>query len=71
MSEKNYNVFNAIKDTIFHPNSCWAEKEVALRRAEICDECPMKTMMNTCLSCGCFIPAKVKYKESRCPQGKW
>lgn len=66
-----YNVFDAIKDTIFNPNDCWATEEEVKRRASICDECPFKGSMNRCTKCGCFLPAKVKYKNSTCPQGKW
>lgn len=66
-----YSVLDAIKDTIFNSNTCWATKEEAIHRADICDKCPFKTMMKTCSECGCFLPAKVKYEKSTCPQGKW
>lgn len=66
-----YNVFDAIKDTIFHSNDCFATEEEAKRRAKICDGCSHLTKMNTCNLCGCFMPAKVKYKQATCPKSKW
>ena len=66
-----YNVFDAIKDTIFNNNDCWASEEVAKERARICDGCQFKSRLNICNECGCFLPAKVKYRLSTCPRNKW
>nr|DAS94069.1 MAG TPA: protein of unknown function (DUF5637) [Caudoviricetes sp.] len=65
-----YNIFDAIRDTLFHPGDAFVEKEIALDRAMTCDTCPFKNM-NICSRCGCFLPMKVRYKGSTCPEGKW
>ncbi len=28
-------------------------------------------LLRTCGKCGCFMPAKVKLKDAKCPVGKW
>ena len=50
-------------------------KEVAKSRAEICAACPLLTRLKKCNKkkggCGCWIPAKVWGKDSKCPKDKW
>lgn len=55
------------------------QKELATKRAEICNQCPKveKVLIEApgtryCGVCGCFIEAKIySYKEGACPTGKW
>jgi len=55
------------------------QKDLALRRAKICDECEFlgevlkdKKMTQYCKECGCVIGAKIySYKEGACPKNKW
>lgn len=55
------------------------QKNLATRRAEICNQCPdigeaVKGADGTrfCKNCGCLIEAKIySYKEGACPKGKW
>lgn len=41
------------------------------KRSKICDECEHKSKANTCLACGCFLPAKTKAPKEKCPKNKW
>ena len=60
-------------------NPTETQKELATKRAEICNQCPdvgkvLDRAEGTryCMNCGCFIEAKVySYKEGACPKGKW
>ena len=60
-----------------HPTD--PQKELAERRASICNECDevgeiIEDNENTryCKKCGCIIGAKIySYKEGACPLGKW
>lgn len=45
--------------------------EESLRRFEICKECDKPNKMGFCTACGCYIPAKVQSKRSKCPLKKW
>ena len=61
-----------------------AEQETE-RRINICRECPDATRndakkfqqfkgltnLSQCRQCGCFIKAKARLDDSRCPVGKW
>lgn len=47
-----------------------ASSEQAQQRSDICNTCDRNTL-NVCLSCNCFIPTKVYYKLSVCPENKW
>ena len=42
----------------------------ALRRAQICAECPFNKN-NKCSSCGCPLVAKTRSMKSKCPENKW
>jgi hypothetical protein len=45
------------------------EKE-AERRAVICSQCPMN-QDNKCKKCGCYLVAKLRSTNSKCPLNKW
>jgi len=40
-------------------------------RMNVCQKCPAFTKMKTCKECGCFMPAKVRLENAKCPLGKW
>lgn len=41
-------------------------------RLDICNACPkLDKKIMQCTACGCFVKAKVKFKLSSCPLGKW
>ena len=45
---------------------------MAARRMKICRECPdWDAKFRRCKACGCFLQAKVRVPQSRCPRGKW
>lgn len=39
-------------------------------RFDICKKCKYNKLQ-TCLKCGCFIPAKVRSPEENCPENFW
>ena len=41
-------------------------------RFSICKECPeLIKLTNQCKKCGCFMKIKTKFKQAKCPLGKW
>jgi len=41
-------------------------------RMSICLSCPhLSTKIYQCDECGCFMKAKTKLKNAKCPLGKW
>lgn len=46
-------------------------EEVAKRRIAICVDCPKLKPNNTCMLCGCYMPAKVRSLKSHCRLKKW
>lgn len=53
-------------------NSQKISGEAAAARYEICKGCEfLQTMTKQCLKCGCFMVAKTKLDNARCPIGKW
>lgn len=58
-------------------NLTWKNKEVetiALPRLEICAKCPIRTEGMCDKSkggCGCYIEAKARCIECKCPKNKW
>lgn len=56
---------NAIK-------AVFVEETTSKTRFDICASCEflIKTT-NSCKKCGCFMIAKTKLKNARCPIGKW
>ena len=66
-----YSAGTAIKD-VLTGNVEYASDEQAKARMDICRQCPhMLQVMRVCQSCGCFLPAKVKFAMSSCPKEKW
>lgn len=61
-------IYQGWKNYIF-PNP--AIEKAAKKRASICVTCPKLKLNNVCASCGCYIPAKTRSVNSRCPLGKW
>ena len=47
-------------------------KEIAQSRFDICKKCEnLNHVFFTCEKCGCFMKAKVKFSQAKCPIGKW
>lgn len=45
---------------------------VRKERLDICNSCELlNKSLNTCKSCGCFMPAKATFANSTCPENKW
>ena len=66
-----YNAGSAIKDIITGKVEYVSDAQ-AEARMDICRQCPhMQQVMRVCQSCGCFLPAKVKFAMSSCPKSKW
>ena len=66
-----YNAGSAIKDIITGKVEYVSDAQ-SDARMNICRQCPhMQQTMRVCQSCGCFLPAKVKFAMSSCPKGKW
>jgi hypothetical protein len=42
----------------------------AKRRIDICNQCP-EYKLYICGKCGCFMPAKTRFKGTSCPLNKW
>jgi len=40
------------------------------KRLDICKTCPLFEN-NRCRKCGCFLQAKARIKNEKCPEGKW
>jgi hypothetical protein len=50
----------------------FASSHVYKQRLDVCKECQyFKKMTLLCGECGCFMPAKAKIANIRCPQDKW
>lgn len=49
-----------------------ADEQLANSRLDICNSCEFlfKPTKN-CKKCGCFVVAKVKLKQQKCPIDKW
>jgi len=43
----------------------------ASQRRALCTPCPYRTRDDRCVSCGCFIKAKIRVPTEKCPKGKW
>jgi len=53
------------------PNIEQVDKDVATARYAICKGCPELTITKQCKLCGCFMKAKTRLKDAKCPIGKW
>jgi len=66
-----YKAQDAAKDLILG-QAQFSTKEVADARMAVCTTCPnFQKIMRVCSSCGCFLPAKVKFQNSSCPINNW
>lgn len=64
-----YTFVDAIKDVL---KGDFADKQNADVRFAICKNCPLfNEELETCESCGCYMPAKTKLLNAECPEGKW
>jgi len=49
-----------------------APQELVEKRIKTCSECPRLFKPTfTCKECGCFMKIKTKFKQAKCPLGKW
>lgn len=52
-------------------------EEMGLTRLEVCIDCEQNStpatvvLKSRCKACGCFIQAKSRNPESKCPKDKW
>jgi Family of unknown function (DUF6171) len=66
-----YNIFDAARDLVTGKLE-FVDATVAAERMAICDGCEVQnTALKMCTACGCFLPAKVRLKESSCPMELW
>ena len=63
----------SIKDTAARllADPSFAPSTVAQERLAICGVCEHYTQSSTCGLCQCFMPAKVKMSNMKCPIDKW
>jgi len=52
-------------------NGIKVEPEIARKRLRICKSCKFLLRTGNCKKCLCFVDEKTKYKDQRCPVGKW
>ncbi len=52
------------------PAKFFASAKDAATRTEVCKLCEHKALA-MCVKCGCFIPSKVRFAQTACPEGKW
>lgn len=51
-------------------------ESTATERSEECDKCESLSTLSGgfylhCKKCGCYIPAKIRSKNSKCPENRW
>ena len=57
---------------MLNPNTRLTEEEVSNTRYDICLQCPeLIKISKQCKKCGCFMSAKTKLENAKCPIGKW
>jgi hypothetical protein len=57
---------------LLNPNVERSPQETIDARMDICNECPeLIKITKQCKQCGCFMAAKVKLAEAKCPLSKW
>lgn len=48
------------------------DKSISEQRYNTCLNCPAKhPTRKICTACGCYLPVKVKLKNSQCPMDMW
>jgi hypothetical protein len=46
--------------------------DVALHRIALCHDCEkLDLITRQCTKCWCFVSRKVRWKDEKCPLGKW
>jgi hypothetical protein len=40
-------------------------------RMKVYNKCPFRSKQNVCKKCGCYLPAKTKSINEKCPINKW
>ncbi len=64
------NTLKTAKNNII--NSVLVEESISKARYDICTNCEFLTKtISRCEKCGCFMTAKTKLKNSKCPLRKW
>lgn len=57
---------------LVNPNTSKVDLAKADERFSICKLCPeLVKITNQCKKCGCFMIAKTKLENAKCPLGKW
>lgn len=57
---------------ILNPKTRHTDDITAQNRLNICQECPeFIKLTKQCKQCGCFMTAKTKLENAKCPLGKW
>lgn len=50
----------------------FADDELAKNRLDICKSCEyLFPPTGNCKKCGCFVAAKTRIKQQKCPMNKW
>lgn len=52
------------------PLNVFTSQQVVQERVAVCKFCEHRAL-SMCTRCGCFIPAKVRFAGSNCPEGLW
>lgn len=53
-------------------DSIFVDEELANTRLDICNSCDyLYAPTKSCTKCGCFVVAKTKLKQQKCPIDKW
>jgi hypothetical protein len=57
---------------MLNPMTKHADLDMFDKRMNICNSCPeLIKITSQCKKCGCFMPAKAKLEQAKCPLGKW
>lgn len=71
MQQKSYNIVDVAKDMLTGKAE-YVSAEEQQQRLEQCKRCDkFVKLMNVCNQCGCYMPAKTKFKMASCPLEKW
>lgn len=49
----------------------YVSEPVKSSRLDKCNKCPHLMKTRQCAECYCFVDMKTKYKQEKCPIGKW
>jgi hypothetical protein len=57
---------------LINPNVPRAPIEISEKRMSVCSSCPeLIKSTSQCKKCGCFMAAKTKLANAKCPLGHW